>query len=72
MSQLFTIGTHNRSTKTLEEQMIRQFKDIYNTNEPTLQDAITAINGGQTADAIQYINDVIEDLAARAKVEIQP
>lgn len=71
MAQLFTIGTHNRSTKTLEEQMIRQFKVIYDTNEPTLQDAITAINGGQTADAIQYINDVIEDLAARAKVEIQ-
>lgn len=71
MAQLFTIGTHYRSTKTLEEQMIRQFKDIYNTNEPTLQDAITAINGGQTAQAIQYINDVIEDLAARAKVEIQ-
>ena len=72
MTQLFTIGTHNRSTKTLEEQMIRQFKNIYDTNEPTLQDAITAINGGQTAQAIQYINDVIEDLAARAKVEIQP
>lgn len=71
MAQLFTIGTHYRSTKTLEEQMIRQFKDIYDTNEPTLQDAITAINGGQTAQAIQYINDVIEDLAARAKVEIQ-
>ena len=71
MAQLFTIGTHNRSTKTLEEQMIRQFKNIYDTNEPTLQDAITAINGGQTAQAIQYINDVIEDLAARAKVEIQ-
>lgn len=71
MSQLFTIGTHYRSTKTLEEQMIRQFKDIYDTNEPTLQDAITAINGGQTAQAIQYINDVIDDLAARAKVEIQ-
>lgn len=69
MAQLFTIGTHNRSTKTLEEQMIRQFKDIYNTNEPTLQDAITAINGGQTAAAIQYINDVIDDLAARAKVQ---
>ena len=71
MSQLFTIGTHNRSTKTLEEQMIRQFKNIYDTNEPTLQDAITAINNSQTAQAIQYINDVIEDLAARAKVEIQ-
>ena len=69
MAQLFTIGTHNRSTKTLEEQMIRQFKNIYDTNEPTLQDAITAINGGQTADAIQYINDVIDDLAARAKVQ---
>lgn len=69
MSQLFTIGTHYRSTKTLEEQMIRQFKDIYDTNEPTLQDAITAINGGQTAAAIQYINDVIDDLAARAKVQ---
>ena len=69
MAQLFTIGTHYRSTKTLEEQMIRQFKDIYDTNEPTLQDAITAINGGQTAAAIQYINDVIDDLAARAKVQ---
>lgn len=69
MAQLFTIGTHNRSTKTLEEQMIRQFKNIYDTNEPTLQDAITAINGGQTAQAIQYINDVIDDLAARAKVQ---
>lgn len=69
MAQLFTIGTHNRSTKTLEEQMIRQFKNIYDTNEPTLQDAITAINGGQTAAAIQYINDVIDDLAARAKVQ---
>lgn len=69
MGQLFTIGTHNRSTKTLEEQMIRQFKNIYDTNEPTLQDAITAINGGQTAAAIQYINDVIDDLAARAKVQ---
>lgn len=69
MARLFTIGTHYRSTKTLEEQMIRQFKDIYDTNEPTLQDAITAINGGQTADAIQYINDVIDDLAAHAKVQ---
>lgn len=71
MAQLFTIGTHYRSTKTLEEQMIRQFKDIYDTNEPTLQDAITAINNQNYFQAIQYINDVIEDLAGRAKVEIQ-
>jgi dsDNA-specific endonuclease/ATPase MutS2 len=71
MAQLFTIGTHNRSTKTLEEQMIRQFKNIYDTNEPTLQDAITAINNQNYSQAIQYINDVIEDLAGRAKVEIQ-
>ena len=69
MAQLFTIGTHNRSTKTLEEQMIRQFKNIYDTNEPTLQDAITAINNQNYSQAIQYINDVIDDLKDRAKVQ---
>ena len=69
MAQLFTIGTHNRSTKTLEEQMIRQFKNIYDTNEPTLQDAITAINNQQYTAALGYIQDVIDDLAERAKVQ---